>query len=207
MTNADYTHVTLVVDRSGSMAEVQSDAQGGINTLLTDQFALPGRLTLTLVEFDSEIDTVARMSTDAVAYELEPRGMTRLLDAVGLEIRQTGADLAALDEDDRPARVLFVVVTDGDENSSTEYRFEQVRALVAQQRDRYGWVFQFIGAGDAAWQGAEMGMASARYVASGQGTRNAYATANLAMQDWRSAPAGAVDFSMPTQIPESVDED
>ena len=58
MTNPDYTHVTLVVDRSGSMEVVADEAQSGMNALLTSQFALPGRLTVTLVEFDSDIDTM-----------------------------------------------------------------------------------------------------------------------------------------------------
>ena len=202
MTNADYTHLTLVVDRSGSMDSVRTDAQGGINELFAKQFALPGRLTVTLVEFDSEINTVVRMGTEAIEYTLEPRGMTRLLDATGLEIKQTGADLAALSEDDRPARVLFVVVTDGDENSSKEYRFEQVRAMVESQRNEYNWVFQFIGAGDAAWQGESMGMKSARYTPSAKGTKRAYDSASDAMVSFRSAPVMSAVFDLAVEIPE-----
>ena len=62
MTNADYTHLTLVVDRSGSMRSVQEEAQSGINALVAEQFALPGTLTVTLSQFDDAFDTVARMS-------------------------------------------------------------------------------------------------------------------------------------------------
>ena len=76
MANSDYTHVTLVVDRSGSMASVAEEAQSGMNALLTSQFALPGRLTVTLVEFDTDIDTVMRMAKNRTEYVLEPRGMT-----------------------------------------------------------------------------------------------------------------------------------
>lgn len=202
MTNPDYTHLTLLVDRSGSMESVQADAQGGINELLTRQFALPGKLTVTLVEFDNEIDTVVRMGTGPVDYVLEPRGMTRLLDAAGLEIKLTGADLAALDESERPGRVLFVVVTDGQENSSTEYGFEQVRALVAEQSTAYRWAFQFIGADDAAWQGESMGMSSARYRASGRGTRSAYQAIDASMMTYRAAMEPLAEFSMPDEIPE-----
>lgn len=61
MTNPDYTHLTLVVDRSGSMASTWADAQGGLDVLLNEQFAQPGKLTLTLVEFDSVAETVVRM--------------------------------------------------------------------------------------------------------------------------------------------------
>ena len=202
MTNADYTHLTLLVDRSGSMDAVRSDAQGGINELLAKQFALPGTLTVTLVEFDSEIDTVVRMGTGPIDYTLEPRGMTCLLDAAGIEIKHTGADLAALSEGDRPGRVLFVVVTDGQENSSTEYGFEQVRALVEEQSTAYGWAFQFIGADDAAWQGESMGMKSSKYKGSGKGTRSAYNSIDAAMRSYRAAPAPMAAFSMPDDIPE-----
>jgi hypothetical protein len=202
MTNADYTHLTLLVDRSGSMGSVQADAQGGINELLTKQFGLPGKLTVTLVEFDTEIDSVVRMATEPVAYVLEPRGMTRLLDSAGIEIKRTGADLAALDEAERPGRVLFVVVTDGQENSSTEYRFEQVRALVEEHATVYRWVFQFIGADDAAWQGESMGMKTAKYRASGKGTRSAYKSIDDSMMAFRLMDAPMAAFSMPDDIPE-----
>ncbi len=205
MTNADYTHLTLLVDRSGSMDAVRSDAQGGINELLAKQFALPGTLTVTLVEFDSEIDTVVRMGIGPIDYTLEPRGMTRLLDAAGIEIKHTGADLAALSEGDRPGRVLFVVVTDGEENSSTEYGFEQVRALVEEQSTAYGWAFQFIGADDAAWQGESMGMKSSKYKGSGKGTRSAYTSIDAAMRSYRADPAPMAAFSMPDDIPEEDD--
>ena len=63
MTNSDYTHLTLVVDRSGSMGSVAHEAQAGINSLIAEQFALDGKLTVTLAQFDNEFDTVARMST------------------------------------------------------------------------------------------------------------------------------------------------
>ena len=108
MSNPDYTHLSLIVDRSGSMQSVQDDAQGGINTLLSEQYKLPGKFTLTLSEFDDQFNTVARMSEEPVQYILIPRGMTALLDAVGMEIVRTGEDLAKLEEHDRPARVLVV---------------------------------------------------------------------------------------------------
>jgi hypothetical protein len=68
VTNANYTHVTLVVDRSGSMSSVPEDAQGGINSLIAEQFALPGRLTVTLSQFDGAFDPVQRMSNTPFTY-------------------------------------------------------------------------------------------------------------------------------------------
>lgn len=200
MSDPDYTHLTLIVDRSGSMSPLAAEAQAGIATLLDDQHSLPGRLTVTLVEFDDQIDTVARMSSERVGYVLEPRGMTALLDAVGGEIHRTGADLAALDEWDRPGRVLIVVVTDGQENSSHEYDLGTVRALVEHQREVYSWQFQFLGADDAAWQGHGLGMASTAYAGDAGGTRAAYGAVSASMAAYRAAPAGAAAFAMPDRV-------
>lgn len=204
MTNSTATHLTLVVDRSGSMQELKDEAQNGITTMLADQFAQPGQLTVTLVEFDDQIDVVARMARSAFTYTLEPRGMTRLLDAVGQEIHRTGADLASLPEDERPARVVFAVVTDGFENSSQEFTHEQVRALVEQQSTQFAWQFQFLGAGESAWQGAELGMRTSSTVNSRRGERRKYAVLNDALMDYRNADIHLAAMSMPEAIDDAV---
>ena len=185
MTKPNYTHLTLVVDRSGSMESIRQEAQTGLNTLIAEQFAEDGELTVTVVEFDTTIDTVARMTDSPLTYELVPRGMTALLDAVGSEIVRTGQNLAELSDEQRPEKVLFVVVTDGHENSSHEYELEAVRNLINQQRDQYGWAFQFLGADDAAWQGRDMGMDFAAFEASSKGQRLAYASLNTEMKEVR----------------------
>ena len=168
--NSDYTHLTMVVDRSGSMQTILSDAQGGLDLLLNDQFAQPGRFTLTLVQFDTVHDEVARMTTARPDYHLKPRGATALLDAVGRAITITGEDLAALPEDERPVHVLFCVVTDGEENSSEEWTLETLRAKIDEQKTTYGWHFLFTGADDTKWQGEQLGMASASYATATPGS-------------------------------------
>lgn len=201
MTKKDYTHLTLVVDRSGSMEAMKEEAQGGINTLLTEQFALPGKLTVTLVEFDDHIDTVARLAKKTMDYSLVPRGMTALLDAVGSEIVKTGADLDKMKEDARPDKVLFVIVTDGEENQSKEYTFEKVKELIAHQKDAYNWSFQFLGAGEAVWQGQSLGMGSSSY--NGQdigGNTRLYGALSASMANYRSAVEPDAQFAMPETV-------
>ena len=201
MTKKDYTHLTLVIDRSGSMEAMKEEAQGGINTLLTEQFALPGKLTVTLVEFDDHIDTVARLAKKTIDYSLVPRGMTALFDAVGSEIVKTGADLDKMKEDARPEKVLFVIVTDGEENQSKEYTFEKVKELIAHQKDAYNWSFQFLGAGEAAWQGQSLGMGSSSY--NGQdigGNTRLYGALSASMASYRSAVEPDVQFAMPGTV-------
>lgn len=182
----DYTHCSLVVDRSGSMATMAQEATEGIATFLKEQFALDGSLTVTLRQFDTRQETVARMATEPFIYALDPRDMTALLDAIGMEIVQTGADLAALPEDERPEKVLFVIVTDGLENASKEYTMERVRNLIADQRGKYNWDFIFLGAGDSFLQGDAIGVASVGYDASAAGTSDAYARLNHSTMVTRS---------------------
>ena len=199
MTNADYTHLTLVVDRSGSMSSVREEAQGGINALIAEQFALPGRLTVTLSQFDNDFDTVQRMSDQPFEFELQPRGMTALLDAVGMELVHTGQDLAALPEQERPGRVLLVVATDGQENSSHEYTVEQVRSMLTVQREQYGWEVRFLGADDAAWQGEALGVGTTRYANTAAGSRAVFAEMSGSMTAFRQAPAGQ-PLTMPDEV-------
>ena len=205
MTNSNYTHLALVVDRSGSMADIKDDAQGGINTLIAEQFAEDGQLTVTLSEFDDHFDDVVRMSGKPFAYQLSPRGRTALLDAVGKEITRTAQELDALPKALRPSKVLFVVVTDGQENASNEFTLKAVKASIETQRKDCGWTFQFIGAEEAAWQGREMGMNSASFKRTDKGQRGAYKTMNDSMKTYRKQPGHGVGFAMPEEIPDDED--
>ena len=200
MTNLDYTHLTLVVDRSGSMAQDRVEAEAGINTLLTEQFAHDGKLTVTLTQFDDRFETVQRMSGEAFTYELEPRGMTALLDAVGAEVVRTGEDLAALPEADRPGRVLFVVVTDGHENSSHEYPLDRVRELLRVQKEQFGWEVQFLGADDAVWQGRELGVRTTKFANTGRGKTAVFESMSASMRTYRDAPQPDAGFVMPDEV-------
>lgn len=207
MTNSNYTHLALVVDRSGSMADIKDDAQGGINTLIAEQFAEDGQLTVTLSEFDNHFDDVVRMSGKPFAYKLFPRGGTALLDAVGKEITRTAQELDALPKALRPSKVLFVVVTDGQENSSHEFTLATVRASIETQRKDHDWTFQFIGAEETAWQGREMGMNSASFNRTDKGQRGAYKSMNDSMKTYRKQKGPGVGFAMPEEIPDDeIDE-
>ena len=205
MTNSNYTHLALVVDRSGSMADIKDDAQGGINTLIAEQFAEEGQLTVTLSEFDDHFNDVVRMSGKPFAYKLSPRGSTALLDAVGKEITRTAQELDALPKALRPSKVLFVVVTDGQENASNEFTLKAVKDSIDTQRKDHGWTFQFIGAEEAAWQGRQMGMNSASFSRSDKGQRGAYKSMNDSMKTFRKQQGQGIGFTMPDQIPDDED--
>jgi Mg-chelatase subunit ChlD len=149
----DLTDITLVVDRSGSMEVIRADAEGGVNAFVAEQAKQPGEALLTLVQFDTQYEFLHRgvRVQDIPAYHLVPRGMTALLDAVGRAINETGERLAKMDENDRPGLVIFVVMTDGQENSSHEFTKDQIKQMITHQQDKYGWHFTFLGANQDAF--------------------------------------------------------
>lgn len=186
MTAPGYTHLTLVLDRSGSMHRTRRAAEEAVNDLLTEQFRSPGRLTVTLTEFDHEVRTVRRITNQAFSYRLHPRGGTALWDAVGDEVRRTGADLAAMARDDRPDRVAFVIVTDGQENASRTYDQVHVRESLSRQRERYGWDIQFLGANESSIQGRSLRVRSVSYGGDAAGTRAAFADLSRGLTQFRA---------------------
>lgn len=159
MTDANYTHLLFVVDRSGSMAPVAEDMIGGINTVFDEQAEAEGKCLVDYVQFDSIYEVVFEdRPVDKARAVLTPRGGTALLDAVGRAATDLGRKLRNLPEDQRPGTVMVVVVTDGYENSSREWTAESVKALIKNQEDKYNWQFTFLGANmDAVAVGANFG--------------------------------------------------
>ncbi len=149
----DLTDVTLIVDRSGSMIDCRADAEGGVNTFIENQKKEPGDCLFSLVQFDAEYEFVHKgvAIKDVPYYTLVPRGWTALLDAVGRSINETGNRLAAIPEEQRPGLVVFVIVTDGQENSSHEFKKSQIREMIELQQNTYSWKFTFLGANQDAF--------------------------------------------------------
>jgi hypothetical protein len=162
--DSELTDITLVVDRSGSMQQIRGDAEGGVNAFIEEQAKEPGKALLTLVQFDTEYEFVRKGMPllDVPKYDLVPRGATALLDAVGRAINETGERLAGMDEADRPGLVIFVVMTDGHENSSVEFTRTQIKKMIEHQQDEYSWHFTFLAANqDAFDEGGEIGLHAA----------------------------------------------
>lgn len=182
---ANYTHISVVLDRSGSMSTVWDDTIGGFNSFLEEQRKLPGECTISAIQFDSEYDVLytAKSIADAPKLTKEtyvPRGSTALLDAIGRTINDTGAKLAAMSEDQRPSKVLFVILTDGQENASREFSRQKVFDMIKLQRETYKWDFVFLGANqDAISTGTSLGMAAGStmtYASNAVGTAKAFAS-------------------------------
>lgn len=197
------TTIVAVLDRSGSMGTVRSDAIGGFNTFLREQKANPQPADLRIVLFDSKYETLysgdIQEAPELTVDTFVPRGMTALLDALGKSINETGEHLAKLPEDQRPNRVIFVILTDGEENASREFTREQVFDLITHQKEKYSWQFVFLAANqDAITTGKELGMNFASSYASTKiGTRSAYETISAGLTKVRFGQAvTAADFTV-----------
>ena len=157
----DLTDITMIIDRSGSMESIRADAEGGVNTFVDSQKSEPGEALLTLVQFDTAYEFVHKgVPIGSVPrFKLVPRGSTALLDAVGRAINETGARLCAMEEALRPGLVVFVIVTDGAENSSKEFTREKIRQMIEHQQSVYKWQFTFLAANqDAFAEGSTLGI-------------------------------------------------
>lgn len=146
--NKDYSDITLLVDRSGSMATCKADMDAGIRFFVDEQKKQTGITKLTLCQFDHTYEEVfTGVPIQHVApYSLEPRGSTALLDSLGKAILNTGKRLAALKEEERPGLVVFVIVTDGQENASREFTKAKIKEMIEHQQTVYNWKFTFLGA-------------------------------------------------------------
>ena len=180
------TEMVFVLDRSGSMSGLAADTIGGFNELIEKQKKIEGCAYVTTVLFDHEYEVLHdHVALEEVApltdKEYFARGSTALLDAVGRTIDAVGARLAAAPEEERPAHVVFVITTDGMENSSREYTAQRVRGMIEHQQQKYSWQFVFLGANmDAVSEARNLGI-SAKYAAdftpSHSGVRKMYSMA------------------------------
>jgi hypothetical protein len=201
----DLTLIGVVVDRSGSMSNCRNDMQGGLNTFLQEQAALPGQLDISLAQFDTEYELLykpTRVVNGSVdPYTLIPRGGTALYDAIGLFITQTGEYLAKLPESKRPGKVVIMVVTDGGENSSKEYRGiegqRRIKEMIEHQQSVYSWQILFLGANiDATTTGAGFGLARGQTLTYNTAhAGSTYSVASASIGNYRSGVTAGAAFT------------
>lgn len=192
------TELVFILDRSGSMAGLEKDTIGGFNAMIEKQRSEPGEALISTVLFDNETVVIHdRIPLDRVPALTEKeyfvRGCTALLDAVGGAIHHIGNVHKYAREEDRPEKTLFVITTDGMENASHFYTYDQVKAKIQRQQEKYGWEFLFLGANiDAAREAARFGIhadRAANYHADSVGTEVVYeAVSEAVCQVRRTAP-------------------
>ena len=149
--NSNLTEIVFILDRSGSMAGLEGDTIGGFNAFVEKQKKEEGEALLSAVLF-SDRDQVIYDRVDI--RKVEPMteqqyrvgGCTALLDAIGGAVHHIGNVHKYAREEDRPAKTVFVITTDGMENASRRYSYDDVQRMVKHEQEKYGWEFLFLGA-------------------------------------------------------------
>lgn len=190
----DMTELVFILDRSGSMAGLESDTIGGYNAFLQKQKKQDGECRITTVLFDNQIELLHdRIDLPAVRplteQDYQVGGCTALNDAIGLTVSRIGDVQKRTAEEYRAGKVLFVIITDGLENASRRYSTAQVRAMIRRQKEKYHWEFVFLGANmDAAEQAEELGIGADRaadYAADPDGTELNFRVMSEAVSSYR----------------------
>lgn len=151
MTNPNLTSITIILDKSGSMADCIDDTIGGFNQFIESQQKLPGECEVSLVQFSNQSETCYKSVPVKNVEQLTkekyvPMGMTAMHDAIGKTIYEKGVELARKPENERPSKVTFVIITDGQENASTTYNSLKIKEMITHQKEVYNWDFVFLGA-------------------------------------------------------------
>jgi len=164
------TEMVFILDKSGSMAGLEADTIGGFNSMIERQKNAEGEALVSTVLFSVE-STVIHDRVDLRKIEpLTERqyfvgGGTALIDAIGGAIHHIANVHKYAREEDRPERTIFVITTDGMENSSHRYSSDEVKAMVKKEKEKYGWEFLFLGANiDAVETAAHFGIGADRAV-------------------------------------------
>lgn len=171
--------LVFILDKSGSMGGLEKDTIGGYNAMLEKQKAVDGECVITTVLFDNRYELLHdRIDIRAVKPITEKEycvgGSTALLDAIGMTIHKIGTAQKNTADDFRAEKVMFVIITDGEENASREYSVKKVKEQIEHQKNKYGWEFIFLGANiDAVETAGRFGIDADRavdYVPDGEGT-------------------------------------
>jgi hypothetical protein len=197
-----YTHITIVLDSSGSMNTIKKATIEGYNAFVQENNKLPGELSTMVTQFNHDVKvgplTVANLNQLNEA-NYHPMGSTALYDAIGDTINFTGKALEDMPEDRRPERVIFVIVTDGEENASREFNRDQIFKMIGIQREIYKWEFVFMGANQDAYAVAEQMNISVdsalNYGHTSHETRAAWKGMTVNTMSYRTGLASSLSFS------------
>ena len=192
------TEIVFILDKSGSMSGLESDTIGGYNSFLERQKKVEGEAIVSTVLFSDYSKVIHDRVELAKVEPLTDKqyttdGCTALLDAIGGAIHHIGNVHKYARDEDRPEKTVFVITTDGQENSSCEYTYAKIKNMIERQQEKYGWEFIFLGANiDAIGEAAKLGIASnraVRYECDSAGTMLNFACMSESIKELRVSDA------------------
>lgn len=164
------TELVFILDRSGSMAGLESDTIGGFNAMIEKQRKQDGKCYVSTVLFDNVSEVLHdRLDLCEVPKMTDKdytvRGSTALIDAIGCAVHHIGNIHKYARPEDVPEHTMFVITTDGMENASHIYSSDRVKEMIKQMKKKYDWEFLFIGANiDAVETAGRFGIGADRAV-------------------------------------------
>ena len=198
------TEIVFILDKSGSMSGLEADTIGGYNSFLEKQKKVEGEAFVSTVLFSDRNEVLH----DRVPIEkIEPMnelqysvgGCTALLDAIGGAVHHIGNVHKYARDEDKPEHTIFVITTDGQENSSREFSYEKIKKMITRQQEKYGWEFIFLGANmDAIGEAGKLGIRAdraVRYECDGAGTLLNYLVLSETVGKMRCSVSVAEDWS------------
>ena len=196
------TEIVFIIDRSGSMSGLESDTIGGFNSMIEKQKKQDGECYVSTVLFDNYSEVLHdRVKLSDIPQMTDKDytvgGCTALLDAIGGAIHHIGNIHKYARPEDVPEHTMFIITTDGMENTSHSYNAARVKHMIERQKEKYGWEFIFIGANiDAIKTAKKYGIDSdhaVNYRADSEGTRVNYTAMNEAILSVRKGATLTAD--------------
>lgn len=144
----DFTHLTILVDRSASMWGYKDIIEKEINKILQDIASTSQYIELTVIYADNEYKIECQnrdLKQNPIQIQIHPRFRTAILDAIGTTIIDNGCYFTSLAEEQRPAKVILIILTDGNDNNSTMFDQAQIIQMIQEQSERYQWHIFVVG--------------------------------------------------------------
>ena len=204
--NNNLTEIVFILDRSGSMAGLEGDTIGGFNAMVEKQKKEQGEALLSTILFaDNSMVLYDRVNIKKVEPMTEQQyrvgGCTALLDAIGGAVHHIANVHKYAREEDRPAKTVFVITTDGMENASRAYTYDEVQRMLKHEQEKYGWEFLFLGANmDAISAARSFGIRpdrAVRYSLDSEGTELNYRVVSETVARVRRHESIEADWSAP----------
>ncbi len=199
------TELVFILDKSGSMSGLEKDTIGGFNSMVKKQKSTEGECVITTVLFNNRYELLHdRIPLQAVSPITDEDyfvgGSTALLDAMGKTIRKIETVQKNTSEEYRAGKVMFAIITDGEENASRKYSFPQIKTMVQNHKEKDNWEFIFLGANmDAVEAAGAIGIEEDRaveYIPDEKGTTLNFAMMSRTVESFRksgSIPEACLD--------------